>query len=298
MSLDLAGSASLPLLRQPRRGEAAVRIAPTAHPDRAAHVRLEGYDGPLAMLLGLIEQRQLDILDVSLGDLAAAYLEALATLAGEQMSHISAFVAVASQLILIKSRAILPRPPVTTVAVDEGPDPESALRERLILYRIFRDAGRGLRGRLESGWEVFRREPGAALTSARAGSRPEEGPPLDAGILRAALAESLRLAPAPPPPPEIVVRLVTLADRAAIIRAALREAPAVVLQDLLEDLRDRVVVAVTFLAMLELVKGNELSITQDEPFGPIVCRSLLVEVGQTPLRPSTAGVGAAGGSDA
>ena len=53
--------------------------------------------------------------------------------------------------------------------VDEGPDPEAALRERLILYRIFRDAGRGLRGRLESGWEVFRREPGAALASARAG---------------------------------------------------------------------------------------------------------------------------------
>ena len=46
-----------------------------------------------------------------------------------------------------------------------------------------------------------------------------------------------------------------------------------VLQDLLEDLSDRVVVAVTFLAMLELVKGRELIVAQDEPFGPIVCRS-------------------------
>ena len=69
-------------------------------------------------------------------------------------------------------------------------------------------------------------------------------------------------------------RLVTLEERAAIIRAALREATVVVLQDLLGDLRDRVVVAVTFLAMLELVKGREVEDrAQAEPFGPIVCRS-------------------------
>jgi chromatin segregation and condensation protein Rec8/ScpA/Scc1 (kleisin family) len=46
-----------------------------------------------------------------------------------------------------------------------------------------------------------------------------------------------------------------------------------VLQDLLEDLSDRVVVAVTFLAMLELVKGREVEVIQETPFGPIVCRS-------------------------
>jgi segregation and condensation protein A len=268
-----AGDAVLPPLRHPRRGTASVRITRLDHPDRAAHVTLEGYDGPLALLLGLIEQRELDILEVALGDLAAAYLEALAALEAEQMSHISAFVAVASQLILIKSRAILPRRPLVAVPVGEGPDPEEALRQRLILYRRFRDAGRDLRGRLESGWEVFRREPGAATASAQAGSRPEEGPPLDAVLLRDAISAVLRLVPPPPSPPQVVPRLVTLDERAAIIRAALRDSPVVVLQDLLADLSDRVVVAVTFLAMLELVKGRELSIEQQEPFGPIVCRA-------------------------
>ena len=266
----------LPPLRAPKRGETAVRIARSAHPDRAAHVRLEGYDGPLALLLGLIEQRQLDILEVPLGELAGAYLEALASLDEAQMAHISAFVSVASQLILIKSRAILPRPPVVAIPVEEGPDPEAVLRERLILYRIFRDAGRGLRGRLESGWEVFRREPTAAAASARAGSRPDEGPPLDPQVLVEALEAALRLAPPPAPPAQVVPRLVTLEERAAVIRAALREAPVVVLQDLLDDLSDRVVVAVTFLAMLELVKGREVEISQAEPFGPIVCRSRVV----------------------
>jgi segregation and condensation protein A len=269
------GAALLPPMRRPVRGETRVRIAEADHPDRAAHVRVEGYDGPLALLLGLIEQRELDILEVPLGDLAGAYLEALAALDEEQMSHISSFVTIASQLILIKSRAILPRPPVVAIPIEEGPDPEAALRERLILYRLYRDAGRDLRGRLESGWEVFRREPTAAEASAKAGSRPDEGPPLAPAVLLQALDRAMRQVPAPPPPAQVMPRLVTLEERARVIRAALSDTPVVVLQDLLEDLTDRVVVAVTFLAMLELVKGRELSVEQAEPFGPIVCRSLV-----------------------
>jgi segregation and condensation protein A len=267
------GVSELPPLRQPARGDTSVRIADGAHPDRAAHVAVEGYEGPLGLLLGLIEQRELDILEVPLGDLAGAYLEALGTLDEAQMSHISSFVTVASQLILIKSRAILPRPKLVAIPIEEGPDPESALRERLILYRLYRDAGRDLKGRLESGWEVFRREPIAAVASAKAGSRPDEGPPLDPRVLVEALTRALHQAPPPPPPPDVVPRLVTLEERARIIRAALTDTPVVVLQDLLEDLSDRVVVAVTFLAMLELVKGRELAVEQDEPFGPIVCRA-------------------------
>jgi segregation and condensation protein A len=266
--------ATLPPLRRPVRGETSVSFADAAHPDRAAHVAVEGYEGPLGLLLGLIEQRELDILEVPLGDLAGAYLEALAALDEQEMSYISSFVTVASQLILIKSRAILPRPKLVAIPIEDGPDPEEALRERLILYRLYRDAGRDLRGRLESGWEVFRREPIAAVASAKAGSRPDEGPPLDPSVLVDALTRSLKQVPPPPPPPAVVPRLVTLEERAAIIRAALLDAPVIVLQDLLEDLRDRVVVAVTFLAMLELVKGRELSVEQETPFGPIVCRAL------------------------
>ncbi len=268
------GIAVLPPLRRPVRGDTSVHIAHTDHPDRAAHVSVEGYQGPLGLLLGLIEQRELDILEVPLGDLAGAYLEALAALDEEQMSHISSFVTVASQLILIKSRAILPRPAVVAIPIDEGPDPEAALRERLILYRLYRDAGRDLRGRLESAWEVFRREPIAAVASAKAGSRPDEGPPLDPALLTEALDRALRQVPPISPPADVVPRLVTLEERARLIRAALTDTPVVVLQDLLDDLTDKVVVAVTFLAMLELVKGRELSVEQDEPFGPIVCRSL------------------------
>jgi len=244
-------------------------------PEAATRVQLEAFEGPLALLLALIEARQLDILTVPLGALADAYLEALSGLDDDRMGHVSAFVTVASQLILIKSRAMLPRPAVAadpTALPDEGTDPEAELRARLLLYRAHRDAGRQLQDEAERRVGLFRREPGAAHAAAVAGARPVELPPLDPRSLAAALDGLARLVPPAPPPPEAVARTITLASRAEIIRSALRGADVVVLQELLRHVRDRVVVAVTFLAMLELMKRHEIVVEQAEPWGPIVAR--------------------------
>jgi len=249
-------------------------------PEASTRVQLEAFEGPLALLLALIEARQLDVLTVPLGALADAYLEALSGLDDDRMGHVSAFVAVASQLILIKSRAMLPRPPAAadpTALPDEGPDPEAELRARLMLYRAFRDAGRQLQVQAEQRVGLFRREPGAAHAAAIAGARPAEAPTLEAAALTAALDGLVRLVPPPARPPEIVARMVTLSERAEIIRAALRGADVVVLQDLLRHVRDRVVVAVTFLAMLELMKRREIVVEQAEPWGPIVARRTTAE---------------------
>jgi chromatin segregation and condensation protein Rec8/ScpA/Scc1 (kleisin family) len=113
----------------------AVAFGEGRRPESATLVTLPAFDGPLALLLALIEARQLDVLTVPLGALADAYLDALATLEGDRMGNVSAFVAVASQLILIKSRALLPRRAAEGAVPlpDEGPDPEAELRARLIL---------------------------------------------------------------------------------------------------------------------------------------------------------------------
>ena len=141
------------------------------------------FDGPLALLLSLIEARQLDVLTVPLGALADAYLDALATLEADRLGNVSSFVAVASQLILIKSRAMLPRrtdPTDPTALADEGTDPEAELRARLLLYRAHRDAGpapgrRGARAdRACSG-----ASPASPMPPALAGARPADAPPLD-----------------------------------------------------------------------------------------------------------------------
>lgn len=240
----------------------------------ATHVRTAGFDGPLALLLALIEARQLDVLTVPLGGLAEAYLEALATLEGDRLGNVSGFVAVAAQLILIKSREILPRPPkVAAVPLDEEPDPEAELRARLIEYRRFRDAGAAL-GERFGVRRLFRRDAEVAAGAGKAGARPPERPPLPPTALTRALDRLAKIVPPPKIAAEIMVRIITLAERAAVIRAALAEADQVVLQELLGGVRDRVVVAITFLAMLELAKRREITLEQAEPWGPIIVRRL------------------------
>jgi segregation and condensation protein A len=244
-------------------------------PEASTQVRMEAFDGPLALLLALIEARQLDVVSVTLGALADAYLDALASLETDRLGNISAFVAVASQLILIKSRAILPRriELAPGILAEDEPDPEAELRARLLVYRAHRDAGRRLLDEATERVGLFRREPSAAFAAALAGARPVDAPALDAALLGRALEGLVRLAPPPPPPPEALARTITLGERAAIIRAAIRGAGSIVLQDLLAGVRDRVVVAVTFLAMLELMKRREIVVTQEAPWGPIVARA-------------------------
>ena len=258
----------------------AVRFEEGRHPESMTMVQVAEFDGPLALLLSLIEARQLDVLTVPLGALADAYLDALATLRVDRLGHISSFVAVASQLILIKSRQMLPRqsdPGDPTALVDDGADPEAELRARLIVYRAHRDAGLRLAEEAIRRIGLFRREPGIARAAGLAGARPADAPALDPTLLVASLARLAAVAPPPEPPPEIMPRLITITERAAIIRAALREAPAIVLQELLRGVRDRVVIAITFLAMLELMKRREIVVEQREPWGPIVARATTAE---------------------
>ena len=254
----------------------AVQFGAGRRPETATTVQVAEFDGPLALLLSLIEARQLDVLTVPLGALADAYLDALASLEADRLANVSAFVAVASQLILIKSRAMLPRRPVLdpdALGLEEAPDPEAELRARLLLYRAHRDAGQRLAEDALRRIGLFRREPGAARAAGLAGARPADAPPMDPLRLARALSHLALIAPPPEPPPEILPRVITLTERAAIIREALRGAPSVVLQDLLAGVRDRVVIAITFLAMLELMKRREIVVEQAEPWGPIVARA-------------------------
>jgi segregation and condensation protein A len=264
---------AVPVVQDP--AVAAVRFGEGRRPEAATHVSVAEFEGPLALLLTLIESRQLDVLSVPLGDLADAYLEALATLESDRMSNVSAFVAIASQLILIKSRALLPRQadPLDPLGLEDEGDPEAELRARLILYRAYRDASVRLAADAARWLGLFRREPGAARATGLAGAHPVDAPPLDPIVLTRALDHLAAIAVPADLPPEVVPRTITLTERAEIIRAALRDAPVIVLQEVLRGVRDRVVIAITFLALLELMKRREIVVEQAEPWGPIVARA-------------------------
>ena len=276
------------IAEQPRPAGETPGIAFTdrRRPEDATRVRLPEWEGPLGLLLALVEARRLDVMTVPLGALAEAYLDAIAGLEGDRMANLSAFVAVASQLILFKSRELLPRPPEPPVPLDDDVDAEAALRARLIAYRAFRDAADRLAAPAAAGRQAVRREPSVAIAMARAGAVEPLPPRLDPALLVAALGRLAAVAPVAARPPEAIPRTISLAERADLIRAALKGAGPIVLQELLAGVRDRVVVVVTFLAMLELVKQREVLVEQDAPWGPIIVRAV----------PRTAGAQPAGGA--
>jgi len=229
-------------------------------------VQLQVFSGPLAVLLHLIEARQLDILRVPLAELADAYVTHLETNPVEP-AQLADFVAMAAQLILLKSRSLLPGE-VAPGILEAGDEPgEEELRRRLIEYRALRDVAQAL-GQRDLVAPMQRREP-----------RESDLPAAAVTVLSATvLAEAWRaLASIPEPeaqPPEILAREITIGMQILVLRAALAGSGRVVLQELLATCRSRTEATVTLLATLELVRRRQVRVRQRELFGPIVLETI------------------------
>ena len=238
--------------------------AAVALPVGDADFRLElpVFEGPLQLLLHLIESRQLDVLTVPLADVADAYVEHLARHPVDA-AHLSEFVAIAAQLILLKSRRMLPTEPLPAMpdGVDE-PD-EDELRRRLVEYRALRDVAAVL-GERDLAAPVMRREPRDSDLPVV----PAEPLPID--VLVSAL-EALAAIPEPvAPPPQVVPREITIGQQIEVLRHALSRGGRVMLHTILARCRSRTEAAVTFLATLELVRRRQVEARQEDIFGPIV----------------------------
>jgi segregation and condensation protein A len=249
-------------MTQPIPVEVDARVALPVGPPPEFQVELAVFEGPLPLLLHLIEAAELDILTVPMATVADAYVAYLATHAVDA-ANLAQFVATAAQLILIKSRSLLaPEPldalPDTTEDVDE-----EELRRRLLAYRAIRDAARDLAAR-DFVAPMWRREP-------RDADLPEAPlAPLAPGLLVEALGRLAAVAEPEPDPPEIVPRVVTVAQQIAVLRAALGREGKVVLQAILAVGATRTERVVTLMATLELVRRRELRARQATLFGPIV----------------------------
>jgi segregation and condensation protein A len=229
-------------------------------------VALPQFEGPLQLLLHLIESRQLDILTVPLASVADAYVEHLARTPVD-VANLSEFVSIAAQLIFLKSKRMLPTE--TLPPLPEGTDEpdEDELRRRLIDYRALRDAAISL-GQRDGTAPAMRREPRESDLPVAATE------PLPVEVLVAAL-ETLAAIPEPvAPPPEIVAREITIGQQIDLLRRAVARGRQVVLQAILARCRSRTEAAVTFLATLELIRRREVTARQDDLFGPILVESV------------------------
>ncbi|HLY35622.1 MAG TPA: ScpA family protein [Candidatus Limnocylindria bacterium] len=257
-------------------------LSPVEVGETAFEVRLPVFAGPLQLLLHLIESRQLDVLTVPLAEVADAYVEHLARHPVD-VSGLSEFVAIAAQLILIKSRRLLPGEQATSAAEEAEEAGEEELRRRLVEYRALRDAARAL-GERDLTAPLMRREP-------RETDLPRvASPPLHAAWLVEALDRLAHLAEPEPPPPEVVAREVTIGMQIRALLDALSTDGRVILQAVLATCRSRTEAAVTVLAALELVRRRQVRVRQSTVFGPI-----LIEVAARPSATGRVGESGEGG---
>ena len=224
------------------------------------------FEGPLQLMLHLIESRELDILTVPLAEVADAYVEHLSRNPVDT-ANLSEFVATAAQLIYLKSKRMLPAEPLPPLPTGADEPDEDELRRRLVEYRALRDAAVAM-GERDGVAPVMRREP-------RESDLPEvSAEPLPSVILADALAALAAIPEPAPPPPEIVAREITIGQQIAVLREALARGGRIVLQAVLERCGSRTERAVTFLATLELVRRRQVTAAQEELFGPIVIETL------------------------
>lgn len=230
----------------------------------AYQTRLPSFEGPLDLLLHLIERQRLDISDVSLVVVTDQFLDHIANLEGRAPHIIAEFTSVGTRLTVLKSRWLLPKPPVTEDEV--SPDPDD-LVEQLRAYQQLKKAAAQLGERIGDGFTSY--------------TNTGVGP-----IVRMQAAESVRLANYEPRvllaairrrlsvvPKTIQAikarRIVSIREMTDRILAAVTDRGRVSFSSITEDARTRTDRATAFLATLVLVRRQIINAEQDELFSDI-----------------------------
>jgi len=216
------------------------------------------FDGPLELLLALVEREEVDIFKVSLARVTDAYLAEVAACEIPDPQEMSEFLWMAARLLLLKSIRLLPGENPT----DEETELlgwEDEVRQRLEEYRAYKEIAGELLERAQQ--ETFSFPPPARPVEA--GGQEE---PLDVDFLVAAFNSVL--ARIPPRPLVVHGRTWTLQEKLDLITDRLRRGP-IELVDLILESEDRLEAVVTFLALLELIRRPAVRVRQKERFGPI-----------------------------
>jgi segregation and condensation protein A len=235
------------------------------HDTQHYQVHLPMFEGPLGLLLHLIEREELDITKVALAQVTDQYLAYLAVLKEVEVEFLTDFLVVAAKLLFIKSQALLPKPPPSLIDEEEE-DIGDQLARQLRAYKQFKTVAQALRQQEADGLRNF----------IRLAPPPKLEPRLSLGEvtlddLVAAVRQALAVRPADPAVDEVVSPVtVTIGEQMALIRGELTHHRQISFQRLLRQVTTRVGVIVTFLAVLELIKQYEIEVRQDILFGEIV----------------------------
>jgi segregation and condensation protein A len=227
-------------------------------------VSLDIFEGPLDLLLRLIERQELDITVISLAVVADQYLAHMADIRQLSAAHLADFLVIAARLVVIKSRVLLPRPEDEKSDEDQDGWGED-LVERLREYKRFKNVAARLREIEELGRHTYPRvAPPPQI------ERPLKPGEVTVDELVGALRKVLLTRPPMPPVDDVVAPvMVRIGECVRNIEQMVSRYGRVRFSTIMRRTRSRLEVIVTFLAMLELIKQQRLRAVQERSFAEI-----------------------------
>lgn len=228
------------------------------------NIVLEKFEGPLALLLQLIEKEEMDITQVSLAKVADQYVAYLKQAKNIKPDEMADFLVVAARLLLIKSKALLP------YLYPEEEEEIQELEDQLKMYREFLEATKKIEKMLGKKTFMFPREFNrkAIMNLNNTFSPPKK---LKAEDLRQVFSDLLsRLRPAEKLEEKTLEHLVNIEDKILSIQNLLLERIKVSFNKVLTSANNKTEIVVSFLAILEMMRQREVLLTQDELFAEII----------------------------
>ncbi|ASK33782.1 segregation and condensation protein A [Alloalcanivorax mobilis] len=244
-------------------------------PPDALEVFLEAFEGPLDLLLYLIKRQNLDILDIPVAQITSQYMKYVELMKALNLELAAEYLVMAAMLGEIKSRSLLPRP--SHEDEDEGDDPRAELIRRLQEYERFKQAAEDIDS-------LPRQERDFQIAAARRPDfvREKAQPDVDMRELLLALKEVLFRADMFESH-QVSREKLSTRERMSIVLDRLKGREFVPFVELFDAGEGRLGVVVTFLALLELVKGSLIELIQSDTFSPIhvKAKTLVFEEAET-----------------
>jgi segregation and condensation protein A len=226
-------------------------------------VRLPLFEGPLDLLLFLIQKNEIDIYDIPIAQVTQEFLEYLKFMRLIQLDVAADFLVMATILMSIKSQLLLPQPSHPEEFFQE--DPRQELMNRLLEYRLYKAAAQTLEDKEEKTTLLYARSPEQSWEE-----KEQEGDLIEVNLydLLAAFKEVVERE-SKPSAHEIVLEEVTVKERFDYIREALLHRKRIPFVELIRSDPRKMVMVVTFLAILELIRSQMVAVKQQRPFGEI-----------------------------
>jgi len=223
-------------------------------------VQLPAFEGPLDLLLHLIQRDEVEITDIPIAQITREYLATLELMRELDLEVAGEFLVMAATLMRIKARMLLP----PAIAEEEEEDPREGLVRQLLEYRRFKEASRDLEHLEGERRLLFERGAPAQLED------PEEGELQPVSLFR--LLDALKdvlTRQVPPIVHTITAEPITIDEAIAVLRESLERDGRALFDEVLSHFETRIEKITAFLGLLELLKQERITVMQAELFGPI-----------------------------